>query len=105
MSRKFAKKIEFDKIFIKIVASFRRRANFVGTKFGGDESKGGAGIFTPHLRNKFAGRSPSLPVRSFSVGGTSFLFAHPSVQFGARDAPLVLFKKSSDFVKQTHKIN
>ena len=34
---------------------------------------------------------------------TPFLFARPSVQFGARSAPSVLFKKGSDFVKQTHK--
>jgi hypothetical protein len=34
---------------------------------------------------------------------TPFLFARPSVQFGARSAPSVPFKKGSDFVKQTHK--
>jgi len=28
--------------------------------------------------------------------------ARPSVQFGARSAPSVPFKKGSDFVKQTH---
>ncbi|MBI2462967.1 MAG: hypothetical protein HYV65_01905 [Candidatus Spechtbacteria bacterium] len=33
---------------------------------------------------------------------TPFLFARPSVQFGARSAPSVPFKKGSDFVKQTH---
>ena len=32
---------------------------------------------------------------------TPFLFASPSVQFGARSAPSVPFKKGSDFVKQT----
>ncbi|OHA99656.1 MAG: hypothetical protein A3E32_02895 [Candidatus Zambryskibacteria bacterium RIFCSPHIGHO2_12_FULL_38_37] len=41
------------------------------------ESEGGAGI-------------PFPP--------TSFLFAHPSVQFGARSTPLVPFKKGSGFV-------
>ncbi|PIY74085.1 MAG: hypothetical protein COY85_04235 [Candidatus Portnoybacteria bacterium CG_4_10_14_0_8_um_filter_40_50] len=30
--------------------------------------------------------------------------ARPSVQFGARSAPSVSFKKGSDFVKQTHQI-
>jgi len=35
---------------------------------------------------------------------TPFLFARPSVQFGARSAPSVPFKKGSDFVKQTHQI-
>jgi len=34
---------------------------------------------------------------------TPFLFARPSVQFGAQSAPSVSFKKGSDFVKQTHK--
>jgi len=57
---------------------FERRANFVGTKFGGGEKRGRAKI-------------PSPP--------TPFLFARPSVQFGARSAPSVLFKKGSDFVK------
>jgi len=33
---------------------------------------------------------------------TPFLFARPSVQFGAQSAPSVPFKKGSDFVKQTH---
>ena len=33
---------------------------------------------------------------------TPFLFARPSVQFGARSAPSVPLKKGSDFVKQTH---
>ena len=33
---------------------------------------------------------------------TPFLFARPSVQFGARSAPSVPFKIGSDFVKQTH---
>jgi len=33
---------------------------------------------------------------------TPFLFARPSVQFGARSAPSIPFKKGSDFVKQTH---
>jgi len=60
---------------------FRRRANFVGTKFGGGGKRGRAKI-------------PSPP--------TPFLFARPSVQFGARSAPSIPFKKSSDFVKQTH---
>jgi len=32
----------------------------------------------------------------------TFLFARPSVQFGARSTPSVPFKKGSDFVKQTH---
>src|SRR3989344_1468104 len=31
-----------------------------------------------------------------------FLFARPSVPFGARSAPSVPFKKGSDLVKQTH---
>ena len=35
---------------------------------------------------------------------TPFLFARPSVQFGARSAPSVLLKKGSDFVKQTHQM-
>jgi len=34
---------------------------------------------------------------------TPFLFARPSVQFGARSALSVPFKKGSDFVKQTHR--
>ncbi|RJP44859.1 hypothetical protein C4587_01500 [Candidatus Parcubacteria bacterium] len=33
---------------------------------------------------------------------TPFLFARPSVRFGARSAPSVPFKIGSDFVKQTH---
>src|SRR3990170_3350643 len=33
---------------------------------------------------------------------TPFLFARPSVQFGARSAPSIPFKIGSDFVKQTH---
>ncbi|PIY74886.1 MAG: hypothetical protein COU84_00545 [Candidatus Portnoybacteria bacterium CG10_big_fil_rev_8_21_14_0_10_43_39] len=33
---------------------------------------------------------------------TPFLFARPSIQFGARSAPSVPLKKGSDFVKQTH---
>jgi len=33
---------------------------------------------------------------------TPFLFARPSIQFGARSAPSTPFKKGSDFVKQTH---
>ena len=33
---------------------------------------------------------------------TPFLFARPSVRFGARSAPSVSLKKGSDFVKQTH---
>ena len=36
---------------------------------------------------------------------TPFLFARPSVQFGARSAPSVPFKIGSDFVKQTHTWN
>ncbi|PIU44180.1 MAG: hypothetical protein COS96_00325, partial [Candidatus Nealsonbacteria bacterium CG07_land_8_20_14_0_80_39_13] len=35
---------------------------------------------------------------------TPFLFARPSVQFGARSAPSVPFKKGSDFVKQMHSV-
>ena len=33
---------------------------------------------------------------------TPFLFARPGIQFGARSAPSVPFKKGSDLVKQTH---
>ena len=51
------------------------------TNLGGGESEGGAGIPSP--------QPPSFPRR-------------PSVQFGARSAPSVPFKKGSDFVKQTH---
>ena len=43
--------------------------------------------------------------RSDSFGAfppTPFLFARPSVRFGARSVPSVPFKKCSDFVKQTH---
>jgi hypothetical protein len=57
------------------------RASFTGTKFGGD-GKARAG------KNSFL--------------LTPFLFARPSAQFGARSAPLIPFKKGSDFVKQTH---
>jgi len=59
----------------------RRRASFTGTKFSGGGKRGRAKI-------------PSPP--------TPFLFARPSVQFGARSAPSVPLKKGSDFVKQTH---
>jgi len=50
------------------------------TKFGGGGKRGRAKIPSPN----------PLP------------FARPSVQFGARSAPSVPFKKGSDFVKQTH---
>jgi len=68
-----------------------RRAGFTDTKFGGGgKARAGKNSFPP----------------------TPFLFARPSVQFGARlpaeasaqagSMPSVLFKKGSDFVKQTH---
>jgi len=60
-----------------LAAHFAKR----NTKFGGGGKRGRAKI-------------PSPP--------TPFLFARPSVQFGARSAPSVPFKKGSDFVKQTH---
>jgi len=64
-----------------------RRASLTGTKFGGGGKRGRAKI--PCLRQ--AGFPP-----------TPFLFVRPSIQFGARSAPSVPFKKGSDFVKQTH---
>jgi len=57
-----------------------RRANNIGTNLGAAESEGGQKFIPPN----------------------PFLFARPSVQFGARSAPSVPFKKGSDFVKQTH---
>jgi len=63
-----------------LAAHFAKR----NTKFGGGESEGG---------QKFL-----VDVHS----PTPFLFARPSVQFGARSAPSVSFKKGSDLVKQTH---
>jgi len=60
-----------------LAAHFAKR----NTKFGGGGKRGRAKI-----------PSPQPP----------FLFARPSVQFGARSAPSVPFKKGSDFVKQMH---
>jgi len=62
-----------------LAAHFAKR----NTKFGGGGKRGRAKI-------------PSPP--------TPFLFARPSVQFGARSAPSIPFKKGSDFVKQTHNV-
>jgi len=62
-----------------LAAHFAKR----NTKFGGGGGKRGRG------GNSFPPNPLSFPPR-------------PSVQFGARSAPSVLFKKGSDFVKQTH---
>jgi len=72
-----ARESEANTTSIFLAAHFAKR----NTKFGGGGKRGRAKI-------------PSPP--------TPFLFARPSVQFGARSAPSVPFKKGSDFVKQTH---
>ena len=63
-----------------LAAHFAKR----NTKFGGGGKRG---------RVKIPGGNDTQ---------TPFLFARPSVQFGARSAPSVPFKKCSDLVKQTH---
>jgi hypothetical protein len=57
------------------------------------------------IRNSAAAAAESESGQKFLVDVHSpipFLFARPSVQFGARSVPSIPFKKGSDFVKQTH---
>jgi len=49
------------------------------------------------IRPKVLGAKPKQAGKN-SFPPTPFLFAHPSVQFGARSAPSILFKIGSDFV-------
>ena len=50
-----------------------------------------------------AAKNPVRPSEGMAEGGfKGGIPPCPSVQFGARSAPSVLFKKGSDFVKQTH---
>jgi hypothetical protein len=61
----------FQKKLFLVVVHFAKR----NTKFGGGKARTGKNSFPP----------------------TPFLFARPSVQFGARSAPLILFKKGFGF--------
>jgi hypothetical protein len=54
------------------------------------------------IRRRRKNRNRKARAGKNSFPPTPFLFARPSVQFGARSAPSVSLKKGSDFVKQTH---
>jgi hypothetical protein len=76
---------------------------YVGKKYCFQRKLGGA---PTSLARKIAAAKKEAAKASAgknSFPPTPFLFARPSVQFGARSAPSVPLKIGSDFVKQTHK--
>ena len=67
-------------------------------------SLGGAFRKTKYEIRRRKNRNRKARAGKNSFPPTPFLFARPSVQFDTRSAPSVPFKKSSDFVKQTHSV-
>jgi len=61
-------------------------------------------ISQSEIRNSAAAEKEAAKARAGknSFPPTPFLFARPSVQFGARSVPSIPLKIGSDFVKQTH---